>query len=103
MTHDARTLAVPPPQALHEHMFPAFETELVTDMRAAARAAVVEGASKALADRLSVGPYEREELTVFQRVIKADSGLKYDQVGAGRLRIGRFQIGSSTAGYLAMQ
>lgn len=61
-------------------MLPSLETEVAIDLRAASRAAVVDEASLALARRLSVGPYEREDLSVFQRIIKADSELKYDQV-----------------------
>ncbi len=69
-------------QALVEHLIPSLETEVVFELKAAARAAVVEEASGALARRLAVGPYEREDLNVFQKIIKADSGsgLKHDQV-----------------------
>lgn len=61
-------------------MIPALETEVALELKAASRAAVVEEASRALARRLAAGPYEREELGVFQRIIKADSDLKLDQV-----------------------
>lgn len=63
-----------------EHLLPALETEVVFDLKAAARAAVVEEASRAMERRLCVGPYEREDLNVLQKIIKADSGLKHDQV-----------------------
>lgn len=67
-------------KALVDNVLPALETELALELKAAARATVVEEASRALARRLAVGPYEREELSVFQKMIKADSELKYDQV-----------------------
>lgn len=63
-----------------DNILPSLETEVVLEMKAASRAAVVEEASRALARRLAVGPYEREELSVFQKIIKADSELNYDQV-----------------------
>lgn len=63
-----------------EHLLPALETEVVFDLKAAARAAVVEEASRAMERRLAVGPYEREDLNVLQKIIKADSRLKHDQV-----------------------
>eukprot|EP00903_Cladosiphon_okamuranus_P017486 g16106.t1 len=66
-------------EALVEHLLPALETEVVFDLKAASRAAVVEEASRAMERRLSVGPYEREDLNVLQKIIKADSGQKYDQ------------------------
>ena len=59
---------------------PSLETEVVLDLKSAARAAVVDEASRALARRLAVGPYEREDLNILQRIVKADSELKYDQV-----------------------
>ena len=68
------------PQALVENLLPSLETEAVLDLKAAARAAVVDEASLALARRLAVGPYEREDLNVLQRIVKADSELKFDQV-----------------------
>lgn len=50
------------------------------ELKAASRAAVVEEASACLASRLMVGPYERDDLNVFQKIIKSDSSLKNDQV-----------------------
>ncbi|CBN78798.1 GTB1; RNA binding / hydrolase, acting on ester bonds, also similar to transcription elogantion facto [Ectocarpus siliculosus] len=67
-------------EALVEHLIPALETEVVFELKAASRAAVVEEASTCLASRLMVGPYERDDLNVFQKVTKADSSLKNDQV-----------------------
>lgn len=63
-----------------DNILPALETELALELKAASRAAVVEEASRVLARRLAVGPYEREESSVFQKIIKADSERKYDQV-----------------------
>lgn len=63
-----------------EYLIPALETECVFELKADARAAVVEEASLAMEKRLSVGPFEREDLNTFQKVIKADSNLKHDQV-----------------------
>ena len=67
-------------KALVEQLLPYLETEVVIDLKAAARAAVVEEASRAFERRLAVGPYERDDLTVLQKIIKADSGLRHDQV-----------------------
>lgn len=58
------------------------------ELKAAARAAVVEEASGALARRLAVGPFEREDLTTFQKIIKGDSKLKHDQVRSTNLEGG---------------
>lgn len=71
-----------------DNILPALETELVLELKAASRAAVVEEASRALARRLAVGPYERQELSVFQKIIKADSELMYDQVCLRRRGMG---------------
>ncbi|CAN0556608.1 unnamed protein product, partial [Ectocarpus sp. 12 AP-2014] len=53
-------------------------TEVVFELKAASRAAVVEEASACLASRLMVGPYERDDLNVFQKITKADSSLRND-------------------------
>lgn len=84
-TRSHQLTSSPPPAILHfqalvEHLIPAFETEVVFELKAAARAAVVEEASGALARRLAVGPFEREDLTTFQKIVKGDSKLKHDQV-----------------------
>lgn len=66
-----------------EHLLPSLETEVVFELKSKARAAVVEEASRAMERRLRVGPYEREDLNVLQKIIKADSRLKHDQVRRG--------------------
>lgn len=53
------------------------------ELRSAARSAVVSEASLAFQRRLEKGPYEREELAPFQKIIKTDSTLKLDQVIQG--------------------
>ena len=73
-------------QALVSHILPGLEMEVVSELRSAARTAIIQQASDALERRLAFGPYERQELSSFEKIIKADSVLKHDQVSAQRSR-----------------
>ncbi|CAM9633895.1 unnamed protein product, partial [Discosporangium mesarthrocarpum] len=67
-------------EALEEHLVPTLEKEIIQELQSSARAAVVEEASIALEKRLAVGPFEREDLSVLERLTKADSKTKDDQL-----------------------
>ncbi|CAM9648035.1 unnamed protein product, partial [Ascophyllum nodosum] len=67
-------------EALVSHILPGLEMEVVSELRSAARTAIIQQASDALERRLAFGPYERQELSSFEKIIKADSVLKHDQM-----------------------